>query len=1052
MAEYDLGTARGKIEIDAKGAKAGVDQAIGHVDDLGKRSGASSAAIASVGLSLVGVGVAAVGAFGYAIKVTADFEKQLSGFKAVTGSTGAEMDAVREKALQLGADTSFSAAEAATAMVELGKQGLSVTDILNGAADATVALAAAGEIDLPEAAKISAAALNQFKLQAKDLPEVADLLAGAANASATGVSEVGLALSYVGPVANAVGLTIQDTAGAIALLANNGIDGQKAGTALRAILSRLSPTSKEAANEMKALGLITKDGKNIFYDATGKLKPMNEIIGILGESTAGLTAEQKQNALQTIFGTEALAAASVMAGTTEDAYVDLSKKIGDVKAQDVAAEKLNNLSGSMEQLKGSIETMLIKAGTPFQAGLKGIVDQLTKVVNWLGQLNPEVQKWIGYVVAGTGALALLVGGLLLAHGALGQVKTAMSVLNAVLIANPIGLVVTAIGALVAGLWWLYNNNETFRKGVDKLWESFGPVWDQILAKLMEVKDWVAEHWPPVWEAISGAARTAWEYIQNEVVPKAVAVAFWIYATYEKLRKWWVEEFWPDVKEVWDNLVGAFTTAYNYANDTLIPKLSEIWDKVSPGWNSLVNYANTAIVGALKTVSGQADETKKHVDAAASGPSPQAQTQNQSMWTSIGNWTLQYMIPLMGQITDLWNNLAPHIGRAWNRLMLISETSGKILLGIIAGIGMSIAFVWRFAWQNVQNIAMIIWNTIKTIFGLFLNQLTGLLTIANGILERDWGKVWNGMLMVFSSVWGIITNFLGMGLKIFASIMGAGTTMVKTIWDNAWNGIEGTFNKVRNGIVIGVGAFLSTIYNLLGVNNLFDAGRRLFQSLWDGMKSIWEEIKPWLMKLNPAEYKGPPERDAKMLVRNGELIMGGLQVGLENGWQEVKGFLGNVTKEIKGVWGGGKKVYEDNSFEGMNDIPWAKKAHDFVEMVQRQEALKKNPELQGKPGWGYIDKNPFEGWDPKADFSKWGQTAIEGLQTALAPVVSQLGDASMMASPGMGPASMPSNSSTVTLNFDFRGVGASEVDQIKGAMNDTGFLKEVTRAARAGVGA
>jgi TP901 family phage tail tape measure protein len=167
------------------------------------------------------------------------------------------MDQLRNKALQLGKDTSFSASEAASAIEELVKQGISVPDVMNGAADATVALAEAGELELPRAAEIASNAMNQFKLSAQDLPHVADLLAGAANASSASVGDLGSALEYVGPVAHSMGLSIDDTTGALAILANNGIKGTEAGTQLRGMLLGLTPTTNKQSEAFKKLGLIT---------------------------------------------------------------------------------------------------------------------------------------------------------------------------------------------------------------------------------------------------------------------------------------------------------------------------------------------------------------------------------------------------------------------------------------------------------------------------------------------------------------------------------------------------------------------------------------------------------------------------------------------------------------------------------------------------------------------------------------------------------------------------------------------------------------------------
>lgn len=601
MGDVDLGTATGRIDIDASGAKKGVAEAGKAASDLEGKTADAGRAATTAGLALTGFGVAAIGAFAYAVNAAADFEKSLSEFKATTGSTADQMDLIREKALQLGADTKFSAKEAADAMVELGKQGLSVDQIMGGAADATTSLAAAGGIELPEAASIAAAALNQFKLQAKDLPHVADQLAGAANASATGVSELGRAMTFVGPVAQAMGFSIEDTIGALSLFANNGIDATKAGTALRAILSRLVPASKPAAASMKELGLITADGKNQFFDATGKAKSFTEVIGLLNNATKNLTAEQKINALQNIFGTEALAAANVMAGTTAKSFDELKDAIAKQSAADVAAEKMNNLSGAMEELSGSIETVVIRAGSQFQAGLTGLVKAATGFVNILGAMPPQLQAIIGYVIAGAGAFALLIGGLILGLQAVERMKEAMVALNLVLAENPVILVIAAIVALVIALVAAYKNIEAFRKVVDQLWENFQPIWDGIKNKVGEFVAWFQDTALPkikeVFNNIVEGAKTVGKNIADFLGPKIGPVWDWLTRSAGIARDTIVSYFGPGLATIGQALQTAGSAAGDFFKNSIVPRAQEAWKAIQDGASTAKDFIlNTVVPG------------------------------------------------------------------------------------------------------------------------------------------------------------------------------------------------------------------------------------------------------------------------------------------------------------------------------------------------------------------------------------------------------------------------------------------------------------------------
>lgn len=495
MAEFDLGTARGRIVIDSTGAAAGAAAANASVNNLKRSSVATSAALTRTGMVMGGIGAVAVGAFAYAVNAAANFEERISGIGAVSGATAAELDKVREKALQLGADTKFSADQAAQGMEELIKAGLTVEQVLNGAADATTNLAAAGEIELVEAATISANAMNAFGLAAQDLPKVADLIAGAANASAIDVGQFGQALAQSGATANLVGLSFDDLAVSIAAMGNAGIKGSDAGTSLKTFLANLQPTTKKQKELFDELGITVDGVANKFFDANGSIKSMSEVAGILNKATANMTDQQKMLALETMFGTDAIRAAAIVANNGSEGFDKLSTAMGKVTAAEVAAKRMDNLKGSLEELKGSIDTALIKAGSPFQKALKTFVDGLTKLVNAFSALPASVQKWIVMAILGLGVVLLLGGAFLVIAGTLLKVAatfrtlrtamgigkiirgliTAMNALRLAFLANPVFLFIAALVLLGVFLWQLYQRSQTFRDVVSSLGDVFKSV-------------------------------------------------------------------------------------------------------------------------------------------------------------------------------------------------------------------------------------------------------------------------------------------------------------------------------------------------------------------------------------------------------------------------------------------------------------------------------------------------------------------------------------------------------------------------------------------------
>ena len=277
-------------------------------------SGFKGAVAAAAGIAVAVGGVTALtSAVGNAVGSAIDFEKSMSGIKAVSGATGQQMQQLSALALELGKSTSFSAGEAADGISELVKGGVSIGDVFGGAASAALDLAAAGGVSVGEAATIAANAMNQFSLNGSDMAHVSDLVAGAANASSISVSDFNQSLAAGGSVAAMAGQSIDSFATAVALMGAQGIKGSDAGTSLKAAINNLIPTTDAAKAKMRELGLITADGTNQFINASGGMKSFGEIAEVLQTQTAGLTDSQRLLALELIFGSDGMRAAGVLA-------------------------------------------------------------------------------------------------------------------------------------------------------------------------------------------------------------------------------------------------------------------------------------------------------------------------------------------------------------------------------------------------------------------------------------------------------------------------------------------------------------------------------------------------------------------------------------------------------------------------------------------------------------------------------------------------------------------------------------------------------------------
>ena len=395
-------------------------------------------------MSAAGLGL--IGVFGLAVKAAADFERKMDFFAAVTNTSKSEMAELNKVTLDLAKNTIYTADQMAEGFIELGKAGVSARDIMDGIGQAMANLGAAGDIPLAQAGQIITSTLQQFDMGANRAVEVTDLLAGAANASIADITDIGVSLKYVGGVANAVGLTFEDTATAISLLAKAGIRGSTAGTSLRQMLVSLGGATGPARETMKDLGIITEDGSNKFFTAEGKAKSLSRVFQILQNHTADLSQKERLMALRTIFNNRALAAASILTREGAKGFRDMNAEMGKTTAADTARERLDNLSGDIEILKGNIETMLTEAGGPFQEMLRGWTQNLTSLVQAFGNLDPETQKLIMQTIAITGVVLTALGALTMFIGFIFRVAVAMS---------RMGAAIKFVFGVAKGLLWFF---------------------------------------------------------------------------------------------------------------------------------------------------------------------------------------------------------------------------------------------------------------------------------------------------------------------------------------------------------------------------------------------------------------------------------------------------------------------------------------------------------------------------------------------------------------------------------------------------------------------
>lgn len=457
------------------------------------------------------VTVPVAGAAAAILKMGGDFESSMNKVSISTQGSAEELKALNDLALKLGKDTVFGATDAADAMDELAKNGLSARQILDGAATAAVSLASAAGSELAPASKAISDVMAQFKIGAKDLPEAVNQITGAVNQSKLDFVDFTGAIAQAGGVAGSVGVNFKDFNAVIAGTSSLFASGSDAGTSFKTFLLALPGNSKPAIEAIKQYGLS-------FYDAQGNLRSMAEIAEELRTKLGGLNDQTKTDVLKQIFGTDAMRTAIGLMDQGAKGIDTIKAKIAETDAAAQSAQRLKGFNGQLEQLKGAVETLAI---TIAQSGIlefvTTMVTHLGDFIDKLAEVSPETLKWVtiiggaaavlGPVVIGIGAIVSAFGTLLPVIGpvasAIGAVVSIIATgiipaLGGLIVAlSPVLVPLAAVAAAVGAVYLAWKNWDWITGIVSRLYNAvrtwlvdrLGQVWTALKGKIEAVKQW-----------------------------------------------------------------------------------------------------------------------------------------------------------------------------------------------------------------------------------------------------------------------------------------------------------------------------------------------------------------------------------------------------------------------------------------------------------------------------------------------------------------------------------------------------------------------------------
>ena len=735
--------------------------------------------VKGVGQSLLPVTGALTGVGAASTVMANNFNDAMSQAAGALDKPMSEMEDLRQLAIQTGQDTVFSATDAGNAITELAKGGLTEADIKAGALKTTMDLAASSGMDLGEAANVVVQAMGAFGLSANESAEAANALAGAAAASSTDVEPLTQALAQCSAGAKNAGWSIQETTAVLARFADAGIEGSDAGTSLKTMLQRLAAPTDSAATMIEQLGIQTRD-------SSGTLLGASEIAEELQDKLGGLDSASRDAALSTIFGSDAMRAATVMMNSGTEGlqkYIDAAND--QEAAQRLANSQMSDGSRAIEELKGSLETAAIQIGDTLAPIVQKVAELITALVNKFSALPEGVQQVIvvvGILVAALGPLLMVIGQISLGISAvagtlsklsgiggvvtnlIGGIKTAVTGLLGIITAHP---VIAAITAIIVILVALYNKCEWFRDGVNGI--------------LKAIKDRFFAAWDGIVEFFTETIPNAW----NEMVSFFQGIPAWWSGIWDSVQAKF-ESVWTSIMEI--PIIKELTSIIKDSFERLKEDLGGIWTGIKMlaenTWEFIKNATLAPVLLLIDLVTGDFERLKSdlenilnNIKNAFTNIWTAIQSITENFWDAIKTVILTKVEMTNEIVSTLLNALKTQLENIWNSIQNTAERIGSNIQESMSNIWNNIQNTIKTTVDNARNSAISgfealrdgIKNTIQELPQIVSNIFDKIGSTISGWIDnaKEWGADFiHGLTEgILSGVNGIIDAVRGIGDKI-----------------------------------------------------------------------------------------------------------------------------------------------------------------------------------------------------------------------------------------------------------------------------------------------
>lgn len=829
--------------------------------------------ISSVGSNLtknVTVPILALGTA--AVKTSADFGARMSEVQAISRSTGKEMSDLKDKAIEMGAKTKFSANESADAFKFMAQAGWTSSDMISGI-DGVMALAAASGEDLALTSGIVTDSLTAFGLSAKDTQMFADTLAMAANATNTSVAEMGDAFKYIAPVAGAMNYSVQDTSVALGIMANSGIKASTAGTSLRSLITNLAKPTEKMSDTMKKYNIS-------LTDSHGNMLSLGDLLKNLRNRFSGMSESQKAAYASTLAGKEGMSGLLSIVNASDESFETLTKNMYNASgsAADAAAIMQDNLKGSLEQLGGGIESLAISFGDILSPTIRKIADHISAVVDKLNNMSDAQKEQIvkiATLVAAIGPSLFAFGKLVSAIGAVkvgfGSVLKTIANFSGIIgvITSPAGIVIGVLAAIaVAALliiknWdkikpvltnvgnWFKNifekagfSVEGFRKTFESIGQTIGTIADKIIGIVKMIGDAfiknlfgdtnnAASKMNDTFTTITKSAITAFDFI-TKAVDKGLKV-------FSALLDFFTGAFQGN----WDSAAAGFRNSLkklfpsNIADglikafDFILPIISARVGAIKGLFKSFVNYIKEQIENIKTIFKG----IGQFIEGVFSGDWKKALEGLKTITSGVFKGLITTIKQPFVAIGDMIKGAVDNFGKV-GIIKSIFSGIGNAIKKVLTSSGVNLN-KFKTDVTNIKNKVGSVINNLKTIFGAVFGFIGKVIKAAATVVANIFGKkvsktcsAVGAVVIAFKAVIGAVFNAIASKIK---GVMAVIVPVVKV----AFSAIKGWISAAVKNITSIISGLMTVFDGITTfISGVFTGN---WSKAWEGIKTIFKGV-------------------------------------------------------------------------------------------------------------------------------------------------------------------------------------------------------------------